>query len=175
MRTLLVTAALVAALAACGGDDDDTGDTSVDTSGGTNGSTVPPVSTDEPATTPDTTGATSTGPTRPTLVESDATITPPGGSVPETGPTGSPDELAAIADLASREGVDESAITVVSTQEVTWRDGSIGCPEPGVIYTQALVPGVRVVLELDGVRYHYHAGGGRSIFLCENPRPPLED
>ena len=51
------------------------------------------------------------------------------------------------------------AITVVSTDEVTWRDGSIGCPEPGMNYTQALVPGVRVVLELDGVRYEYHAGG----------------
>ena len=53
---------------------------------------------------------------------------------------------------------------------MTWRDGSIGCPEPGMNYTQALVPGIRVVLELDGARYEYHAGGARSIFLCENPR-----
>ena len=62
----------------------------------------------------------------------------------------------------------------MSTDEVTWRDGSIGCPEPGMNYTQALVPGIRVVLELDGVRYEYHAGGARSIFLCENPQPPAE-
>ena len=62
----------------------------------------------------------------------------------------------------------------MSVEEVTWRDGSIGCPEPGMNYTQALVPGIRVVLELDGRRYEYHAGGGRSIFLCENPEPPLD-
>ena len=68
-----------------------------------------------------------------------------------------------------------SAITVVSVDEVTWRDGSIGCPEPGMGYTQALVPGIRVVLELDGTRYEYHSGGSRSIFLCESPVPPLED
>jgi hypothetical protein len=96
---------------------------------------------------------------------------PTAGSGPSA-PHGS-DEQRAIADLAARQGVDPSAVTTVSVEEVTWRDGSIGCPRPGLNYTQALVPGIRVVLELDGRRYEYHAGGGRSIFLCDTPQPPV--
>ncbi len=37
----------------------------------------------------------------------------------------------AIADLASRLGVDESIVALVSQEEVTWPDGSLGCPQPG--------------------------------------------
>jgi len=72
------------------------------------------------------------------------------------------------ADLVARIGVDESAVRVVTVEAVTWRDGSLGCPEPGRSYTQALVPGVRIVLEVDGATYDYrgtHRGGFR---LCTN-------
>jgi hypothetical protein len=78
----------------------------------------------------------------------------------------------AVADLSRRLDVDPADITVVSAEEVTWRDGSMGCPQPGMLYTQALTNGSRVVLEADGRRYQYHAGGRRSAFLCENPDPP---
>jgi hypothetical protein len=78
----------------------------------------------------------------------------------------------AVADLSRRLDVDPADITVLSAEEVTWRDGSMGCPQPGMLYTQALTNGTRVVLEADGQRYHYHAGGRRSAFLCENPDPP---
>ena len=40
-------------------------------------------------------------------------------------------------------------------------------------YTQALVEGVRVVLEVDGTRYQYHAGGARPLFLCTTPEAPV--
>ena len=63
--------------------------------------------------------------------------------------------------------------TVVSSDEVTWRDGSLGCPEPGMFYTQALIPGTRTILEVAGKQYHYHSGGNRAPFLCENPQPPV--
>ena len=79
----------------------------------------------------------------------------------------------ATADLTKRLGVDAARVTVVSTAEVTWRDGSLGCPEAGMRYTQALVPGTRTILEVDGKQYHYHSGGHRAPFLCENPQPPL--
>ena len=78
----------------------------------------------------------------------------------------------AVQDLSRRLGVDPSEIDVVSADEVTWRDGSIGCPRPGMMYPQVLTNGSRVVLEVDGERYEYHAGGRRSAFLCENPEPP---
>jgi len=79
----------------------------------------------------------------------------------------------AKADLTKRLGVDPAQVTVVSSAEVTWRDGSLGCPEPGMYYTQALVPGTRTILEVGGKQYHYHSGGQRAPFLCENPQPPL--
>ncbi|MDQ4084408.1 MAG: hypothetical protein M3165_01185 [Actinomycetota bacterium] len=78
----------------------------------------------------------------------------------------------AVRDLARRLGVDRSEVTVVSVEEVTWRDGSLGCPRPGMMYPQVLTDGVRVVLQAQGRRYEYHAGGRRPAFLCENPEPP---
>ena len=55
----------------------------------------------------------------------------------------------------------------MSAQAVTWNDGSLGCPEPGQAYTQALVDGYQVVLEVDGDRYDYRVGNGASVKLCD--------
>lgn len=79
----------------------------------------------------------------------------------------------ALADLARRRGVQVTDIRVISAEKVTWRDGSLGCPEPGMAYTQALVPGWRALLEVDGVEYSYHAALDREPFLCEEPQEPL--
>jgi hypothetical protein len=149
-RTLGVAVALVV-LAACGSADDAAG-------------TVPAVTTSEPGpTAPEPTG----GPTVPAAS---------GGTEP-SGPASDPprlnDEQQAIADLARRQGVDPSAITTVSVENVTWRDSSIGCPQQGMQYLQVLVDGVRVVLELDGRRYEYHSGRGRPPFYCATPQPPV--
>ncbi|GAA1594850.1 hypothetical protein GCM10009789_56150 [Kribbella sancticallisti] len=95
----------------------------------------------------------------------------PGPSTP-TGPAQGPVEQAK-SDLAGRLGVPVEAVTVVSTEEVTWPDGSLGCPQPGMRYTQVLVNGSRIVLTVDGKRYHYHSGGRRGPFLCTNPQPPV--
>lgn len=85
-------------------------------------------------------------------------------------PAGGPVEQAK-ADLAKRLGVDAAQVTVVSSEEVTWPDGSLGCPEPDMRYTQALVPGNRTVLEVNGTQYSYHSGANRPPFLCEHPQP----
>ena len=76
---------------------------------------------------------------------------------------------AAIADLATRIVVPETEIEVLSEEDVTWPDGSLGCPEPGKSYTQALVEGGRIVLGHDETVYVYHFGGDRGPFLCPNP------
>ncbi|NND65435.1 MAG: hypothetical protein HKM24_05675 [Gammaproteobacteria bacterium] len=65
-------------------------------------------------------------------------------------------------------------ITVQKAMVVTWRNGAVGCPEPGMGYTEALVPGHYVALEHDGVTYHYHSSQRRStgedhFFRCDNP------
>jgi hypothetical protein len=93
---------------------------------------------------------------------------------PKTPPTLPADPVEqAKADLAKRLSVDAGEVTVVSAAEVTWRDGSLGCPQKGMYYTQALIPGFRTILKVAGTEYHYHSGSGRAPFLCENPQPPL--
>ena len=79
----------------------------------------------------------------------------------------------AVADLAERLGVDESEILVKSHEAVTWPDGSIGCPMPGMAYTQALVDGTQIVLEVDSVTYAYHSAEGGDPTYCENPQPAV--
>jgi hypothetical protein len=105
--------------------------------------------------------------------------TDPGASVSAVSSSSSPTSAedpnvaAAIADLAERQGIDAEEITVVSNDEVTWRDGSLGCPEPGKMYSMALVDGVRVVLEAAGKTYAYHGGKSGTVRFCENPQEPV--
>jgi hypothetical protein len=83
---------------------------------------------------------------------------------------------AAVADLAKRESADEADVTVAGYHSVTWRDGSIGCPKPGMMYTQALVPGHLLVLKLEDQLYSYHSGGDGKFAYCANPvLPPLDE
>jgi len=72
----------------------------------------------------------------------------------------------AVTDLAGRLRVEPSEIEVVMAERVTWPDGSLGCPEPGISYTQALVEGSKVVLGHGGRVYLYHAGTDDQPFLC---------
>jgi hypothetical protein len=156
-RLALLAVPLVVLIVACG--DDDTANPS-------------PAGSDQPATTAPPTSAPPR--TSGSLVVGDGTVSPDA-SPPASGggAIGGAEEAAAIADLAGREGVDPAQITVISNEDVTWRSGAIGCPDPEMMYTQALVPGTRIVLELNGTRYEYHSGGPRSIFLCAHPEPPV--
>jgi hypothetical protein len=110
--------------------------------------------------------------------------TPPGTPVapapdeyPDSGPVPDPMFRAMVDDAAASASVNPSAVTVIIAEPVTWRDGSTGCPEPGRMYTQALVPGYRVVLEAGGNQYLYHSDTRGDFLLCppERAQDPLED
>jgi hypothetical protein len=77
-----------------------------------------------------------------------------------------------VADLSERIGAPRERIIVIHDQEVIWNDGSLGCPRPGEFYTQALVNGYWVLLEVDGARYDYRATATGYFFLCERGIPP---
>ena len=85
-------------------------------------------------------------------------------------PTGEPVAVpparwdAIVADLAER-GVSGTP-QLVSAHAVTWNNGALGCPSPGVSYTQALVDGMRVVVTVDGTTYDYRFGTTDSPKLC---------
>jgi hypothetical protein len=74
-----------------------------------------------------------------------------------------------IEDLARRKSILPSIIEVVSYEEVTWPDASLGCPLPDMHYIQVQQDGARVILRIDDVVYVYHSGGKRLPFLCTNP------
>lgn len=89
--------------------------------------------------------------------------------------TGSDDKDVKVAkeDLLQRLGVGPDMIKLVRHEEVTWRDGSLGCPTPGMSYTRALVNGTLIVFHSGEIDYEYHSGGGRTPFYCPSPEPPL--
>lgn len=86
-------------------------------------------------------------------------------------PDGVPSALwdAVVADLVDRLDQPAPEIDLVSIKEMTWNDGSLGCPEPGQAYTQALVDGIQLIVAVGGERYDYRSAGGDSITLCESP------
>ena len=59
-------------------------------------------------------------------------------------------------------------------EAVTWSDGSIGCPEEGMMYTQALVPGYRVILDIAGEELAFHAPESGEFAPCANPIEPVD-
>ncbi len=96
---------------------------------------------------------------------------PPPTPSPSTAPLNNgqvPLELfnAIVADAAAKAGVEPAMFIVIAASAVTWSDGSLGCPEPGMFYTQALVPGYRVILEAAGTEYDYHASQRGNFSLC---------
>jgi len=85
------------------------------------------------------------------------------GEVPEATITAVKDDLAKKLDTSI------DAVEVVMSRSVTWSDGSLGCARPGQAYTQALVPGYQVVLEVEGRQYDYRATERGYYVLCELP------
>jgi hypothetical protein len=73
------------------------------------------------------------------------------------------------ADLAQRVGIAASAAKVVRAQAIEWPNGALGCPEPGKMYTQAIVPGYVVELQHEGKTYSYHASKNGYFALCDKP------
>ncbi len=82
----------------------------------------------------------------------------------ESTPGPVPQKLA-IADLAQRLGLPESAINVRTVESVEWPDASLGCPRPGMMYAQVVTPGYRIVLEAGGKLYEYHTSQSH-VMLC---------
>lgn len=73
---------------------------------------------------------------------------------------------AALADAARRAAPGAAAPTVLSAERVTWADGSLGCPQPGRMYTMALVPGYRIRIQSGAEQLDYHASLRGQPLLC---------
>lgn len=73
---------------------------------------------------------------------------------------------AVVADAAKRFNVAESAVVLARAEQLTWSDGSLGCPEPGRMYTQMLVAGFRVVATTGAGELTYHTDSRANAVTC---------
>ncbi len=69
------------------------------------------------------------------------------------------------ADAARRLGIAQDALQLTSLVTVTWPDDSIGCPQPGIAYSQQETPGYRIVLRAGEEALIYHTSA-RHVVLC---------
>lgn len=107
------------------------------------------------------------------VVAWDATVVGGGAPPPAQGGAGAVDD--AVADLAGRLAISPEDVTVLDVSEVRWPDGSLGLPEPGMVYTKAIVRGLRIVLGALDRAFEYHSamsGGARyaGVVYPDDPR-----
>jgi hypothetical protein len=91
-------------------------------------------------------------------------------------------ELAAMTRMALDEAAalrpaDRARLMVTRAEAVLWSNGSLGCPQPGRAYTQALVPGYRIRIRAGAEELDFHAAQGGPAVLCpagrsRDPLPP---
>lgn len=106
-------------------------------------------------------------PRKPALTEHESVA---GAGAPKPMQADKPDNVinAIAGDLSKRLNVPQSQFQVLAVDAMTWSDGSLGCPKQGQSYTQALVPGYRVVLQHAGKPYEYHASEKGAYVYCES-------
>ena len=101
-------------------------------------------------------------------------------AIPAPKPTGEPAHVkgevpqaileAILKEVAALARVGPDQVAIERAQSVVWSDGSLGCPEPGMAYTQALVNGYWVIVEAAGKKYDFRLGSGGNFRLC----PPAQ-
>ena len=74
-----------------------------------------------------------------------------------------------IEDALRQTGATREGCRILRADAVTWSDGSLGCPEPGMHYTQALVMGYWIVLDVQGTRLDYRATRAGQFRRCSEP------
>ncbi len=67
-----------------------------------------------------------------------------------------PAQRAALNALATRLNIGSDQIKLVSTEAVDWPNGCLGTQPMGVLCTQNIVSGFRIVFSANGQTYEYH-------------------
>ncbi len=95
--------------------------------------------------------------------------TPTSTPAPQTDLT--PAEQAAVARLASILNLPPEEISVVSTEAVEWPDGCLGIQRPGMMCTQAIVPGYRIILKAGGEQFEFRTNESGSQVVQAGDAP----
>ena len=72
----------------------------------------------------------------------------------------------AVATLARQLNSAAEEISVAEVRPVTWPDSSLGCPKPGMMYTQVLTPGYQIKLVRADKEYIMHTDRGHRAVQC---------
>jgi hypothetical protein len=70
----------------------------------------------------------------------------------------------ARADAARRTGISEDAWVAERVEARDWPDASLGCPQPGMNYSQVVTPGYLIVLRSGSRALEYHSGGHHAVY-----------
>ena len=76
-----------------------------------------------------------------------------------------PAQRIAISKLAKNLGITPDKIKLVSTEAVDWPDSCLGVSIEGIMCSQVVTPGFRVVLEADGNQVEYHTNQDASVIV----------
>ena len=172
-RTFAVACAGALALAGCGGGSITGGDASTTTTEAETASQTATTIAETTTTAAERTTTTTTVMETTTTTVARSSTSAPAQTVPEddggdavTGEV--PEDLMAqvFAAAEAETGADRSEMTVLRAESVIWSDGSLGCPEPGMMYTQATVDGHWVELSVGERTLDYRLSAGGEIRLC---------
>ena len=73
-------------------------------------------------------------------------------------------------DLVRLLSIDPSQIELLEVNSVVWPDTSLGCPQPGMAYTQVQRDGALMRFDVESTIYEYHSGADRPPFLCRKSK-----
>ena len=96
-------------------------------------------------------------------------------SVAESRGLADPGLRAAIEDLRGLVAGNLGPVEILRLEAVTWRDSSLGCPQPEMFYAQVLTAGLWLVLAHQGQEYDYRVVGERAVRCVQgDTSEPLE-
>lgn len=74
----------------------------------------------------------------------------------------------AVALAATELGLPADEFSVHSVEAADWSDTSLGCPEPGVLYAQVIIPGWEISLAHEDRLFKFHADeAGDQVITCD--------
>ena len=90
---------------------------------------------------------------------------------PPPGPVNLPATIVdpVIAEVAKLAGVTVDQVRIISAEPVVFPDGGLGCPVPGMMYTQVQVDGFKIVADVGGKTYDFRGTGPDKFRLCTTP------
>ena len=96
-------------------------------------------------------------------------VTPVSSSLPGSNeaPDSQPAVATALGDAASHLGVIPSDLHVGQVEAHQWPDSSLGCPKPGLMYSQIVTPGYLIVISAAGKELEYHSDARARVVLCQ--------